>query len=85
MDKEVNTLADIAEGDVYAIYPSRIDSMITGVEKAGVYPDGRAVLVYVDGEEETAALTAGECSELIKAAKESFFSVVSAIQGKRPR
>ena len=80
--KTISNLADIKKGEVYSIFPPKIEMMITGVQKAGLWPDGRAVLLYVDGTKEETKLTDNEAADIIAKGRESFFPVVSMIQGK---
>jgi len=80
--KTIKSLSDIKPGEVYSIFPPKIEMMITGVQKAGIWPGGRAVLLYVDGTKEETLLTDDEAAEVIAKGRESFFPVVSMIQGK---
>lgn len=83
MEKEIKTLADIKAGQVYTIVAPNIEATITGAYKCGIYPDGHAVLVYIDESREDVMLTHEEARDVIAKGKESFFPVVSAIQSKR--
>lgn len=82
MENEIKTLSDIPAGQVYSIYPPKIEMMITGVQKCGIWPDGNAVLLYIDGSTEEAILTTNEATDIIAKGRESFFPVVSLVQSK---
>ncbi len=61
------------------VVPPNIHAMITGVSTAKIFPSGVVQLFYLDGNSESAHLTV----EQLTAGRESFFSLVSAVQSMR--
>ena len=75
--------SEIPAGNVWRLDPPKIEAMITGVDRAAVYPDGRVVLVYEDGSKESAQFSQEEADAMLAKQDGQFFAVVSAVQGKR--
>lgn len=79
-------IGKIPKGEVLLLIPTKLDSMITGVFKAGFKNDGSVTLVYVDDNREVAQFSLEAAQALYDQAFSdtgSFFAVVSAVQAQR--
>lgn len=86
MATKLPKIGKIPEGEVLLLIPTKLDSMITGVFKAGFKNDGSVTLVYVDDEREAAQFSLDAAQALYDQAftdNGSFFAVVSAVQAQR--
>lgn len=66
--------------NVTMVVPPMIQVMMTGVQFARIFGNGRVQLTYEDCETESARISA----EQLSAGRDNFFSLVSAVQSKRP-
>lgn len=76
-------LAEIPDNHVWRVDPTIIEAQLSGAYKAGFKNNGECTLVYEDAMRETASFTVDEAQALLD--KNNWFSIVGAVQEKRPR
>lgn len=79
----VPDLSKIPDGQVWGLYTDNVEAAISGAYRVAFYNDGRVTLIYTDETKEVAKFPLAEAQKIAEAGRDNWFSIVSAVQGRR--